>query len=130
MLNKHAPLCSITPTPQGASQQVGYLKKFDQPSYPSVLFTTDSVMQHVFSLMLFVTIIWIMLPKTAAIKANPISCRLWTDPQLPGMFMNGDFVIGGIFSIHYYTKSEQNTYTWQPSQLQCAGRSVPGPDRK
>ncbi|XP_060779012.1 extracellular calcium-sensing receptor-like [Neoarius graeffei] len=35
--------------------------------------------------------------------------------------MNGDFVIGGIFSIHYYTKSEQNTYTWQPSQLQCSG---------
>ncbi|XP_036441617.1 extracellular calcium-sensing receptor-like [Colossoma macropomum] len=35
--------------------------------------------------------------------------------------MNGDFVIGGSFSIHYYIRSEQNTYTRPPLQLQCAG---------
>ncbi|XP_060779010.1 extracellular calcium-sensing receptor-like [Neoarius graeffei] len=35
--------------------------------------------------------------------------------------MNGDFVIGGIFTIHYHTKSEQITYTTLPSQLQCSG---------
>ncbi|XP_058244075.1 extracellular calcium-sensing receptor-like [Hemibagrus wyckioides] len=38
--------------------------------------------------------------------------------------MNGDFIIGGIFTIHYYTKSEQITYTRLPSQLQCSGRLV------
>ncbi|XP_072550741.1 extracellular calcium-sensing receptor-like isoform X2 [Salminus brasiliensis] len=38
--------------------------------------------------------------------------------------MNGDFVIGGIFSIHYYTRSEQITYTSLPPQPQCSGRSV------
>ncbi|XP_053356406.1 extracellular calcium-sensing receptor-like [Clarias gariepinus] len=35
--------------------------------------------------------------------------------------MNGDFVIGGIFTIHYYTISEQITYTRLPSQLKCSG---------
>ncbi|XP_062861007.1 extracellular calcium-sensing receptor-like [Trichomycterus rosablanca] len=35
--------------------------------------------------------------------------------------MNGDFIIGGIFTIHYYTRSEQMTYTRLPSQLQCSG---------
>ncbi|XP_026887125.2 extracellular calcium-sensing receptor-like [Electrophorus electricus] len=39
----------------------------------------------------------------------------------PGLSMNGDFIIGGIFTIHYYTNSEQNTYTRLPLQLQCSG---------
>uniref|UniRef100_W5LLH2 G-protein coupled receptors family 3 profile domain-containing protein n=1 Tax=Astyanax mexicanus TaxID=7994 RepID=W5LLH2_ASTMX len=46
---------------------------------------------------------------------------LWAEPQQPGLSMNGDFVIGGIFSIHYYTKSEQITYTSIPPQPQCSG---------
>lgn len=114
----------------GASEQKGYLKKRDQPTYPSVLCATDSAMQLSFCLMILLSILWMTVLKPAVCKANPISCRLWTDPQLAGIFMNGDFVIGGIFSIHYYTRSEQNTYTWQPSQLQCSGRSVSGFDRK
>ncbi|XP_066540649.1 extracellular calcium-sensing receptor-like isoform X2 [Hoplias malabaricus] len=35
--------------------------------------------------------------------------------------MNGDFVVGGVFSVHSYTKSEQNTYTRLPPQPQCSG---------
>ncbi|XP_035381313.1 extracellular calcium-sensing receptor-like [Electrophorus electricus] len=35
--------------------------------------------------------------------------------------MNGDFVIGGIFAIHYYMRAELNTYTTIPAQPQCAG---------
>uniref|UniRef100_A0A4W4H6I9 G-protein coupled receptors family 3 profile domain-containing protein n=1 Tax=Electrophorus electricus TaxID=8005 RepID=A0A4W4H6I9_ELEEL len=57
----------------------------------------------------------------AGCKANPVSCRLWTEPRLPGLSMNGDFIIGGIFTIHYYTNSEQNTYTRLPPQPQCSG---------
>ncbi|XP_076850876.1 LOW QUALITY PROTEIN: extracellular calcium-sensing receptor-like [Brachyhypopomus gauderio] len=34
---------------------------------------------------------------------------------------DGDFIIGGIFTIHYSTNSEQNTYTRLPPQLQCSG---------
>ncbi|XP_035381398.1 extracellular calcium-sensing receptor-like [Electrophorus electricus] len=35
--------------------------------------------------------------------------------------MNGDFIIGGIFTIHYYTSSGEHTYTTQPPQPQCTG---------
>uniref|UniRef100_A0A4W4HE43 G-protein coupled receptors family 3 profile domain-containing protein n=1 Tax=Electrophorus electricus TaxID=8005 RepID=A0A4W4HE43_ELEEL len=56
----------------------------------------------------------------AGCKANQVSCRLWTDPWLPGFSMNGDFIIGGIFLIHSYAKSGENTYTRLPPQLQCS----------
>ncbi|XP_035381353.1 extracellular calcium-sensing receptor-like [Electrophorus electricus] len=36
--------------------------------------------------------------------------------------MNGDFIIGGIFTIHYFTNLGQNTYTKLPPQLKCTGR--------
>ncbi|XP_066541473.1 extracellular calcium-sensing receptor-like [Hoplias malabaricus] len=35
--------------------------------------------------------------------------------------MNGDFVVGGIFSIHTYMRTEQNTYTRIPLPPQCSG---------
>uniref|UniRef100_A0A3B1IWL0 Extracellular calcium-sensing receptor-like n=2 Tax=Astyanax mexicanus TaxID=7994 RepID=A0A3B1IWL0_ASTMX len=78
-------------------------------------------MQLTLSLMPFVSMLLITGLRPATCKANPVSCRLWADPQLPGLSMNGDFVIGGIFSIHYYMKSEPNTYTKLPLQPQCSG---------
>ncbi|KAL7870357.1 hypothetical protein SRHO_G00078540 [Serrasalmus rhombeus] len=57
----------------------------------------------------------------AGCKADPVSCRLWAQSQLSGLSMTGDFVIGGIFSIHSYMRSEQNSYTRQPPQPQCSG---------
>ncbi|XP_036441601.1 extracellular calcium-sensing receptor-like [Colossoma macropomum] len=65
--------------------------------------------------------LWLTGLIPAACKADPASCRLWADPQAPALSMNGDFIIGGIFSIHFYMSSEQNTYTRQPLQLQCSG---------
>ncbi|KAL6479425.1 hypothetical protein MHYP_G00128580 [Metynnis hypsauchen] len=73
-------------------------------------------------LMMFVPTLWITGLSPAECTPDLVSCRLWADPQMPSLFMDGDFVIGGIFSIHYYTGSEQNTYTRRPLQLQCAGR--------
>ncbi|TSK38411.1 Vomeronasal type-2 receptor 1 [Bagarius yarrelli] len=67
------------------------------------------------------TVLWITAVNCATSKPNPISCRLWTNPQLPGIFMNGDFVIGGIFTFHHYTKTEQILYTRLPSQTECYG---------
>ncbi|XP_062860386.1 extracellular calcium-sensing receptor-like [Trichomycterus rosablanca] len=50
-----------------------------------------------------------------------MSCRLWSDRQRPDIFMDGDFVIGGIFTLHHYTSSDQVTYTKLPAQIQCTG---------
>ncbi|XP_022535523.2 extracellular calcium-sensing receptor-like [Astyanax mexicanus] len=68
--------------------------------------------------------LWMAGIYPAACKTNLVSCRLMAEPQLPGLFMNGDYVIGGIFSIHSYLRYEQNTYTTQPLQLQCSGSMV------
>ncbi|XP_072550740.1 extracellular calcium-sensing receptor-like isoform X1 [Salminus brasiliensis] len=78
-------------------------------------------MQLSSSVMSFVSMLWLTGLNPAACKDNTVSCKLWAEPQLPGLSMNGDFVIGGIFSIHYYTRSEQITYTSLPPQPQCSG---------
>ncbi|XP_022535533.2 extracellular calcium-sensing receptor-like [Astyanax mexicanus] len=81
-------------------------------------------MQLTLNLILFVSMLWMAGICPAACKTNLVSCRLMAEPQLPGLIMNGDFVIGGIFSIHSYLRYEQNTYTTQPLQLQCSGSMV------
>uniref|UniRef100_A0A4W4HDC9 G-protein coupled receptors family 3 profile domain-containing protein n=1 Tax=Electrophorus electricus TaxID=8005 RepID=A0A4W4HDC9_ELEEL len=73
---------------------------------------------------LFMFLLWMTVFSHAGRNANAVSCRLWAEPQLPGLSMNGDFIIGGIFTIHYYVRSEQTNYTRLPEQLQCSGRSV------
>uniref|UniRef100_A0A4W4E769 G-protein coupled receptors family 3 profile domain-containing protein n=1 Tax=Electrophorus electricus TaxID=8005 RepID=A0A4W4E769_ELEEL len=81
-------------------------------------------MQITSSLVSFVSVLWMTVFSPAGCKAKPDNCRLWTEPQMPGLSMNGDFMIGGIFTIHYYTKSGENTFTTIPPQPQCSGRSV------
>ncbi|XP_076853455.1 extracellular calcium-sensing receptor-like [Brachyhypopomus gauderio] len=73
------------------------------------------------SLVPFVSALWMTVFSPAGCKANPVSCRLWAEPQISGLSMNGDFVIGGIFNIHYYMSAEQNTYTSMAVQPQCSG---------
>ncbi|GAA6103064.1 extracellular calcium-sensing receptor-like [Tachysurus ichikawai] len=78
-------------------------------------------MQLVSSMVPFLSALWITGVSCATSETSPISCRLWTNPQLPGIFMNGDFVIGGIFTFHHYTRTEQITYTRLPPQTECYG---------
>ncbi|XP_009292006.3 extracellular calcium-sensing receptor-like [Danio rerio] len=49
------------------------------------------------------------------------SCILQGDPQPPVLFDEGDFIIGGAFSIHYYLRTEKHTYTMRPQSLECSG---------
>ncbi|XP_037396079.1 extracellular calcium-sensing receptor-like [Pygocentrus nattereri] len=72
-------------------------------------------------LMMFVFMLWLTELSPAACASDLVSCRLWAEPQVPGFYMNGDFVIGGTFPMHYYMRSEQNSYTRPPLQLQCSG---------
>uniref|UniRef100_A0A4W4E8S4 G-protein coupled receptors family 3 profile domain-containing protein n=1 Tax=Electrophorus electricus TaxID=8005 RepID=A0A4W4E8S4_ELEEL len=81
-------------------------------------------MQITSSLVSFVSVLWMTVFSPAGCKANPVSCRLWAEPQLPELSMNGDFIIGGIFAIHSYTNSRENTYTRLPPQLHMDFRQL------
>ncbi|XP_062860384.1 extracellular calcium-sensing receptor-like [Trichomycterus rosablanca] len=81
-------------------------------------------MQATSSLNRLVLFLWIRTLSPAVCEANPVTCRLWTEPQNLGLFRDGDFMIGGIFGIHDYIKTEQMSFTKLPSQLQCSGRMV------
>ncbi|CAM4579237.1 unnamed protein product [Leuciscus chuanchicus] len=49
------------------------------------------------------------------------TCILQGDPQPPALFKDGDFIIGGAFTIHYYVRTEKNTFTRKPQPLECSG---------
>uniref|UniRef100_W5LLH5 G-protein coupled receptors family 3 profile domain-containing protein n=1 Tax=Astyanax mexicanus TaxID=7994 RepID=W5LLH5_ASTMX len=66
---------------------------------------------------MFISMLWMTALRPATCETNPISCRLWVEPQLPGLSMNGDFIIGGIFSIHNYMILEQSNYSTQELQF-------------
>ncbi|XP_059362222.1 extracellular calcium-sensing receptor-like isoform X4 [Carassius carassius] len=49
------------------------------------------------------------------------TCILQADRQPPALFKDGDFVIGGAFTIHYYLKTEKHIYIRRPRPLECSG---------
>uniref|UniRef100_A0A3B4EB16 Receptor ligand binding region domain-containing protein n=1 Tax=Pygocentrus nattereri TaxID=42514 RepID=A0A3B4EB16_PYGNA len=55
-------------------------------------------------------------------ETDLVSCRRWDDAKIPALSINGDFLIGGIFSFHPHTISENKTYTRRPLQIvqKCA----------
>jgi hypothetical protein len=53
-----------------------------------------------------------------------VRCRLQATPRPPAFSQDGDFVIGGVFSIHNYMHTVDHRYTRLPEPLQCTGRSV------
>ncbi|TWW77107.1 hypothetical protein D4764_12G0004970 [Takifugu flavidus] len=46
-------------------------------------------------------------------------CRLQGSARLPAFSKDGDFVIGGVFSIHRYTVTVNHNYTTMPEPFRC-----------
>lgn len=61
---------------------------------------------------------------TAGVEMKPslVKCSLQGSPRLPAFSMDGDFVIGGAFVIHYQVSAVVNNYTTKPGVAACTGR--------
>ena len=53
---------------------------------------------------------------------NSLKCMLRGNPRPTAFTLEGDFLIGGVFSIHYYMKTVKHNYTSLPEPLECTGR--------
>ncbi|KAM9359525.1 vomeronasal type-2 receptor 1-like [Symphorus nematophorus] len=62
--------------------------------------------------------------KTAAegsTEASSVKCRLMGTTRIPAFSMDGDYVIGGVFSIHDFKQTVKHNYTTMPEPLKCTG---------
>uniref|UniRef100_A0AAY4DQR9 Extracellular calcium-sensing receptor n=1 Tax=Denticeps clupeoides TaxID=299321 RepID=A0AAY4DQR9_9TELE len=55
-------------------------------------------------------------------EANSSGCKLQGTSTPPALYNDGDFLIGGIFSLHYYMRVVEHNYSSRPVPLQCTGR--------
>lgn len=56
--------------------------------------------------------------------ASTIKCKLQGAARLPTFSVDGDYIIGGVFSIHHYVHIVNHNYTIMPEPLMCTGRLV------
>lgn len=59
-------------------------------------------------------------------KASFVKCVLQGTARLPVFSSDGDYVLGGVFSIHHYKQTVKHNYTRMPESLRCTGRLVRG----
>lgn len=52
------------------------------------------------------------------------ACTLQGTPRTPVISADGDFIIGGVFSIHYQLYTVIYNYTTKPEPPRCTGRLV------
>ena len=53
---------------------------------------------------------------------DSVGCWLRGTPQLPAFTQKGDYIIGGVFPMHYYMKTVKKNYSSLPEPLKCTGR--------
>ena len=63
---------------------------------------------------------------TGRSEVSSVKCKLQGSTRQPVFSMDGDYVIGGVFSIRYYEQTEMHNYTTMPEPQKCTGRSVGG----
>lgn len=63
-------------------------------------------------------------------ETSLMKCTLQGTPRLPAFSTDGDFVIGGVFAIHYEVRTGTHHYNSKPEVLMCAGRLVRKIDSK
>ncbi len=59
-------------------------------------------------------------------EASPVKCKFQGTARQPAFSMDGDFVIGGVFSTQYYKNTVRHNYTTMPEPQSCKGRLVRG----
>lgn len=57
---------------------------------------------------------------------SSVNCKLQGSTRPPAFSKDGDFIIGGTFSLHSYTQTAYNKYTNMPTPVKCKGRLVSG----
>ena len=55
---------------------------------------------------------------------SPMNCNLQGTARLPVFSVDGDYIIGGVFSIHLKQQAVIHNYTTLPDPPQCTGRLV------
>lgn len=59
-----------------------------------------------------------------SIEASSMKCTLQGSLRLPAFSMDGDFVVGGVFFLHYKAQTGTYNYSTKPEPLSCTGRLV------
>ena len=57
-----------------------------------------------------------------AAAAPSVKCQLQGSARFPAFSMDGDFVVGGVFSLHHYKVTVMHNYTTMPEPFSCSGR--------
>lgn len=57
-------------------------------------------------------------------EAPALKCELQGTARLPVFSADGDYIIGGVFSIHHYKQTAKHNYTSMPEPVRCTGRLV------
>lgn len=70
---------------------------------------------------------WLTKDSTNARVSTEVSsakCELQGSTREPVFSQDGDYVIGGVFSIHHYVHTVKHNYTSVPEPQKCLGRLV------